>query len=988
MSSVAQIIRRRRNRKARQNHSRSRSQIWAYFVFGGIAVLLLIPLSLLSFLYLRAVQYFPSPADTIYLDPIIQTTNFYERTGSVLLYSVQDPLGDERLWVDVETLPEYVLSATLQMEDPDFLETGGFDIGRTISRLWRYALGTEQRRDSSLAGRLAENALVPPARDSQLDESLLHLVFSTEVQRRYSPRRVLEWYLNTAYYGNDAYGIDAAAQVYFGKSAQELSLDEATLLAAIPLAPQYNPLDNEQAARDRQINLLRDMRAYGWISDAEFDSVASIATIVRTDLAQPPYIAPEFSLYAREQAETILNGLGMDGARLISRGGLRITTSLDLETYYQSECIMRAHLAQLNGQNPLDTLTLAAQPCIGANYLSSVTGVNPTTLPNQGRLIVLDVQTGEIMALVGDATGHNLQAGPTMYPYIYLTGFLEGHYTPARMVLDIPTTFPGATENSIYNPINPDGLFRGPMNLRDAMASGLRVPVVSVANREGINDILYNAHKLGLNSFVDLSSYDLSLVGGNGNVSVLDISYSYSVFASMGRLQGISVSPIAQDFRANDPVAILKIVDPNGNVLWEYSNEIIAVSSVSKLEPEFAFLVNDILADSGTRSRVLGTSEATLDIGRPAAIVNGLTGDATGAWTVGYTPQLVVGVQFDREDNQRLSVDNYNLQGTAPVWQAVMQYANAAYNFDSRVWPRPTDIVEVTVCDISGMLPQQGIDCPRHNEIFHPKVLPSQHDIYWETVEINSSTRQRAADSTPSHLRLSQTYFIPPADALEWWQRMGRPLPPTEYDTMSLPEVLSSVQIFVPQDLSFVSGVVDVRGAMDATQMQSYQLRYSQGLASLNTNWIALGGLQTSFTEGTSLGLWDTSGLDGTYTLELLVSDRNNRDDRAAVRVTVDNQAPTIKLLAGENGETLFRWPQQTVIPLQADVDDNLALDRVEFFRNGTLLDVVESAPYEWIFTIEGVGIEIFQATVFDQAGNQASAEIEVEVIRSGSAGQ
>ena len=248
MPSVTQIIRRRRNRKQRQRRDNTRSQLWSALIFGGTAIAIIGPivsiLGFAGFLYFRAVNFMPSPADTIYLDPIVASTNLYDRTGNTLLYAVQDPLGDNRQWVTIESLPEYLVNATVQMEDPDFLDAGGFNTSLTIGRLWRYGLGQAISRDTSLAGRLANTTLVPAARNSGLDPVLLHLAFSAEVQRQYTPRRVLEWYLNTAFYGNDAYGIDAAAQVYFGKSARDLSLDEAALLAAIPLAPEFNPLDN------------------------------------------------------------------------------------------------------------------------------------------------------------------------------------------------------------------------------------------------------------------------------------------------------------------------------------------------------------------------------------------------------------------------------------------------------------------------------------------------------------------------------------------------------------------------------------------------------------------------------------------------------------------------------------------------------------------------------------------------------------------------
>lgn len=642
MPSVAHTIRRRRNRKQRRKQEQTRNRLWSLLIVGSLVLLVLGPilafLGLTGFLYFRAISHMPDPAQTIYLDPIVQSTNFYDRTGAALLYSVQDPLGDERQWVTVEELPPYVLDATLQMEDSDFLEVGGFDLGRTINRLWLYGMDTPLRREPSIAGRLASNTLVPMVRGSGLDDSLLHLAFTAEVQRLYSPRRVLEWYLNTAYYGNDAYGIDAAAQVYFGKSAIEISLDEAAMLASIPLAPQFNPIDEDTAARDRQLNLLRDMRANGRITQAEFDVAGVAYTLVHTDLAQSPNAAPEFALYAREQAENILNWNGYDGARLISRGGLRITTTLDLDLYYQSECTIRAHLSQLRGESPDAIRTLTGQDCPGAAYLTDVFGVDTSSIPDEGALLILDVQTGEIRAMVGDATSYRYQAGPTMQPFVYLSGFRNGQFTPARMLLDIPMPFPGPTEGSIYTPINPDGRYHGPMNLRDAMVSGLRTPAAFVANSEGLTGIISDAHVMGLNSLSNVDYYDLSLIERGGEVSVLDIAYAYSVFASLGYRQGIETEPLGRNYRDRDPVSILRIEDVEGNILWDYDEERIALSRTLTVEGEFAYLINDILSDSNTRRNILGIDDSPLNVGRPVAVVNGLSSDTNESWTVGYTP--------------------------------------------------------------------------------------------------------------------------------------------------------------------------------------------------------------------------------------------------------------------------------------------------------------------------------------------------------------
>ncbi|MCA9914261.1 MAG: penicillin-binding protein, partial [Anaerolineae bacterium] len=351
MPSIAHIIRRRRNRKQYRAQTRTRSRIWLGLVIGLLALAILVPtgiiLGLAGWLYFQAAAQMPTPAETIYLDPIIGPTNFYDRTGSELLYAVVDPLGDERQWIELDDLPPYVVSATLRQEDPDYLQVGGFRFGQTLTQLWRYILGANNRRDTSIAGRLAANALLPPARSSGLDDPMLDIALTAEVQRIYSPEQVLAWYLNTAFYGKDAYGIDAAAQVYFGKHAGELALDEAAMLAAIPLAPQFNPFDDETASRQRQLDLLRLMLSSGDISQDQFDSVAGIITPLTPDLTAAPRIAAEFSLYARQQVEDLLDRLGLDGARLVSRGGLQITTSLDLDMYDQAECILRAHLQQL-----------------------------------------------------------------------------------------------------------------------------------------------------------------------------------------------------------------------------------------------------------------------------------------------------------------------------------------------------------------------------------------------------------------------------------------------------------------------------------------------------------------------------------------------------------------------------------------------------------------------------------------------------------------
>ncbi len=984
MPSIAHIIRRRRNRKQYRAATRTRSRLWLGLVIAVVALAMLVPLSIIlglaGWLYGRAAAQMPTQAETIYLDPIIGPTNFYDRTGAELLYAVVDPLGDEREWIALDDLPPHVIAATLRQEDPDYLQAGGFDFGQTLTRLWRYILGTNNRRDTSIAGRLASNTLLPPARNSGLDEDVLWITLTAEVQRRFSPDDVLAWYLNTAFYGNDAYGIDAAAQVYFGKRAVELTLDEAALLAAIPLAPQFNPFDDEIAARQRQMDLLRLMLSAGDITQEQFDVAAAANTPLNTDLTAAPRIATEFSLYAREQTENLLDTLGLDGSRLVSRGGLQVTTSLDLDIYDQADCTLRAHLEQLRGGDPGAITTRTGAGCAGAAYLESPVGVDASSLPDTGSLLLLDVQTGEIRALVGDALAYDDQPGVVLHPIIYLTGFLNGHYTPASMLMDIPQPFPGPVEGLIYTPVNPDGTYRGPINLRDAMVSGLRAPAAFVAEREGFAEIFSVGYQMGFNRITSEGNVDLSLIERGGQVSLLDVGYVYSVFASMGTMQGVETNPPGSR-RALNPVAILRIEDAEGNVLWEYDSDATA-SRRPLLSGEIAYLVNDILADGETRRSVLGLDDTVLQLDRPAALINGLTGDSSESWTVGYTPQLVGAAHLSRGDEEALSLDAAGLQGAAPVWQALMQYTHARYGLAPATWSQPEGIVEYAVCERSGLLPGEDSPCPRRNELFLEQMPVPPEDTYWTSVAVNQQTGLLATSDTPNYLRREQVYFLPPLIAEEWWVSNNLPLPPQEYDTLGVPEALSSVQIFLPQNFSYVGGVVDIRGTMDVERLESYQLRYGQGV--LPENWFGIGGVQTSFEPGTSLGNWDTTGLaDDFYTLELSVRFIDGTPETAFVQVTVDNTPPEVTLLTGTNGdEVLYRWPAQSRIPIVADVSDNYRVVRVEFYHNGALIGTDEEWPYSFDYEITGAGDETFRAVAFDDVGNQASDEVQVEVIR------
>lgn len=989
-TSVAHIIRRRRARRARRREQRAanRSRLSALIAF--LAVIVIIPAGVVfggaALQYTAAVEGLPDPQQTIYLDPIIGPTRLYDRSGTTLLVSVQDPLGDQREWIMLDTLPEAMIYATLLMEDPDFLQSNGFDMFGTIARLWFNILdGPLPTDDTSLTGRLVHNVIAPLPEVITREYRTREIALIAEINRRYDKMAIIEWHLNTNYYGNEAYGIEAAARIYFGKSAHELTVDEAALLATIPPAPQFNPWDNEVAARGRQGVLLAQLLEQGYITAEQYAVASSTVTAVRRDSTQIAQIAPEFATYARRQAESILDALGLEGAQLVARGGLQITTTLDLDLYYQAQCALNTHLARLNATAEPDTAQ-NGQPCIAAAYLPPAVPAGELP-PDTGALVIVDVATGEIRALVGAGDAPIYQPGLTLHPFVYLEGFLTTQYTPATMVLDIPRQFPGAIEGLIYPPQNPDGQFRGPISLRDAMAAGLLPPTVEIANARGLSQMFVPARRMGVISLRE-DIYDLSLLERGGAVSVLEMVYAYSVFASQGDMRGLLVPPIAPGYRRHDPVAVLRITENDGTVLWEYGAQrdlscVEAVNCTNVLQSSPAYLVNNILADTAARVGTLGDVAAVLGLSRPAALVNGLTGSRQDAWTIGYTPQLVTGVRLGREDASPMTLDAWGINGAAPVWTAVMEYAHARDALPVLEWTRPDDVITVQVCERSGLLPN-GI-CPSRDEIFVNLAVPAAQDTFWRAVEVNADTGQLATVNTPATSRATRIFFVPPGDALDWWQANNLPLPPTQYDSVSAPPALGGAAIVQPEAFTYVSGVVEIRGTIDATDMQYYQLAYGQGLGDPDA-WIAIGGQVTTYDPSQPLGTWDTTGLDGIYNLRLQVVMRDNSVRTSSVQVTVDNRAPNVTLAArgvqtGTEG-LLFIFPADQALELSATAVDNLAVDRVEFYHNGQLLGVDRTAPYGFIWDITRTGIEEFTAVVFDVVGNIANTGITVEVRR------
>ena len=914
-----------------------------------------------------------------------QTTQIYDRTGQHLLYEVIDPRGGDRQYVTYAQIPPAVISATIALEDKSFFTNPGYDLVGISRALISNLRGEPIQGGSSITQQLVKNTLIPIEQRSvrSYDRKAREILLAAEITRQYSKEQILEWYLNTNFYGNLAYGIDAAALVYFDKHAPDLSLAEAALLAAIPNSPGLNPATDLAAAKKRQETVLDVMAREGFISviDAEVakqESITLKAPVRRFNLQ-----APHFSIYVRQQL------VQMFGEDLVNRGGLKVITTLDLDLQHQAECAARTQVARLSGGAP-DMVVPAegGADCAAAAFLpppsKADTGVDHHV--TNAALVALRPSTGEVLAMVGsldywnpDISGNfNIavdglrQPGSAFKPFTYLEAFRLG-YGPASMVLDIPTTFPQAN-GSIYAPENYDRKFHGPVSMRVALARSYNIPAVETLNLVGIDNVIRRAHQLGINS-LETGHYGLALTLGGGEVTLMDMTYAFSVFANSGVMAGQPVPPAAQrpGYRMLNPVAILRVEDRSGQVLYQLDTP----KTQSILSSELAYLINNVLSDREARVAAFGVGNPLELENRTVAAKTGTTNDFRDNWTIGYMPQLAAGVWVGNADNSPMQAVT-GLTGAAPLWHAIMTYAARAQNLPPQEWTVPPGIVTVKVCEPSGKLPTR--QCPQtRDEIFMRGTEPASPDNIWQTVAINRDTGKRATVCTPPELVEERVFEILPPEASDWVRQSNLPQPPAEYDALNASCLASgNAALLSPQPFAYVHGVVEIRGtAKSDANFAFFRLQYGQGL--FPTAWTQIQGDRSEQVDNDLLQTWDTTGLDGLYSLQLTVvkTDPNGGPytfDIATIQVTVDNQPPTLQLVAPAPGETLV-FGQDDQLVMQADAHDNLSLARVVFFINGTQVDLATMPPYSTRLKLPGRGTYTVSAQAYDAAGNMAESQ-------------
>jgi 1A family penicillin-binding protein len=696
-------------------------------------------------LYTWLIADLPSPQE-LQGRAVVPSTKIYDRHGR-LLYEIIGSHAGKHTPLSLDEIPLYLRQATIATEDASFYTNPGVDAKAILRAIMINLRGGEVLSGgSTITQQLARNVLLSPEERTQrtLTRKLRETILAWRLARTYSKDEILALYLNETYYGNLAYGVEAAAQAYFGKSAAELDLAECALLAGLPQSPAlYNPLVDPKTAKERQAVVLDLMLKHGSLDEAQ----ARLAREEQLHFASVPFPirAPHFVMHVRRLLEDEL------GLATLEQGGLQVYTTLDLDMQDTARWIVRRRLAQLSERH----------------------GGLPDRNVRNAALVALDPWTGEILAMLGGPDYFNpridgavnvtlaaRQPGSSIKPITYAAAFDPRHadpYTPATTVCDVRTSFV-TKEGDPYVPVNYDHLYRGPVLLRQALASSFNIVAVKVLDHVGLEDMTALARRLAITTLDDSERFGLALTLGGGEVRLLELAAAYAAFANGGR--------------RIEPLAILRVEDSQGNVLREQQPEM----KEQVLDERVAYLITDILSDD--TARIAGFGEGSvLKLSRPAAAKTGTTTDWRDNWTIGYTPELVVGVWAGNADNEPMRHVS-GVAGAAPIWRDFMEEMLKGRPIQE--FAEPEGLLRVEVCSLSGKLPSPL--CPhRKTEPFIAGTEPREYCTMHRPVRIDVATGMLATESCPPEQVRERVYTFLPAEAVEWGRKQGIPQPPTEY---------------------------------------------------------------------------------------------------------------------------------------------------------------------------------------------------------------
>jgi 1A family penicillin-binding protein len=602
---------------------------WVLWAFFGMAVLgLIVAIALFAWV----AKDLPSPGK-INTRVIAESTKIYDRTGEHLLYEVH---GEEkRTIIPISQIPQTAQKATLSLEDQDFYSHHGIkftSIARAILSDVLHRGATQG--GSTITQQFVKNSLL--TNEKTFIRKIKEVILSIEVERKFSKDEILEMYLNEIPYGSNAYGIEAAAQTFFGKSAKDLSLDESALLSALPQAPTYySPYGTHiDALVGRKQYALRQMAKLGYITPEQANDAMATNTVDKIQPQKDIIAAPHFVMFIKDYLSQKY------GEAAIESMGLKVYTTLDWDKQMRAEQIVKAQAdknkTQWNAEN--------------------------------AALVAMDPKTGQILSMVGskdyfdktidgqvNVTIQYRQPGSSFKPYVYLDAFVNG-YTPETLLYDVPTDFE-TVEGETYAPQNYDGKFHGPLHMKETLAQSLNIPAVKTLYLVGVQNAIDFAHSLGITTLNDTGRYGLSLVLGGGEVTLLDHVNAYSTIATGGI--------------RHEKTAILKIQDAKGILLEEWKLD----TGTRVVDEKYVAMLEHIMSTNAYRAPVFGENSPLRSDNRPIAAKTGTTNKFRDGWTIGFTPSLTVGVWAGNNDNSSMKDGADGVNVAAPIFRAFMDYS-------------------------------------------------------------------------------------------------------------------------------------------------------------------------------------------------------------------------------------------------------------------------------------------------------------------------
>ncbi len=609
-----------------------------------------------------------------------------------------------------EEIPQSIKDATIAVEDKDFYKHQGLSMTGIMRGMLACIFLRRCQGGSTLTQQLIKNELL--SQERTLPRKMKEAVLAIQVERKYSKNDILLMYLNAAPYGGTAEGVKTAAEYYFNKDVKDLTLIQSAILAGLPQSPSYySPLIGEDGAyKSRTLHVLRRMREEGFITPAQESEAKTQMDTVTFAAGDVGLRAPHFVAYVKDLL------IDRFGEKTVNAGGLTVTTTLDWKLQEASQLAVKEEVEK-------------------AKKLKV----------SNGAAIVMDPKTGEILAMVGskdysatDSSGLKFnvvtqglrQPGSTLKPVIYAAALTRG-YTASTMLMDVDTKYPsGDPTKPEYNPKNYDGKYRGPMQMRFALANSINTIAVKTAALVGVKDVLKIGYAMGLKTWeptdANLKRVGLSLPLGGAEVTMLDMGTAFGVLANQGL--------------RTDPVAILKVADSSGKTIYEYK----PASPRQELEPDVAFVISSILSDNEARKEVFGLKSYLVISGKTVAAKTGTTDDKRDNWTAGYTQSRVVVTWVGNNDNSPMSPTLASgVTGAAPIWNRIMR--ETLKDMPNEPFSRPDSVLEMTIDAFGGGLPFENQ--PTRTEFFVKGTEPTGPAGIYQKLKISRKDTNKLANA-------------------------------------------------------------------------------------------------------------------------------------------------------------------------------------------------------------------------------------------------